>query len=490
MPTEIDVLIAGAGFSGIGMAIQLVRKMPHLSFLILEKSADSGGTWYENTYPGCACDIPSHLYSFSFELNPEWSRMFAPQLEIQAYLKRCAEKYDLPSRIKLNASATDAIWNESTARWHVIANTGEQFLARFFVSAIGALHIPSYPALPGLSNFAGPVFHSAQWDHSVPLEGMHVAVVGTGASSIQFVPQIAARVAKLSLFQRTPAWIVPRPDFAFSEKAKERFRRWPGAAWLFRLHVFWLLEIRVAGFLRAGAIRRFMAKVARQHLHRQIPDPALRTELTPSYDLGCKRVLVSSDFYPTLTRPNVELVREAINDVREHGIMTADGTEHKADVLIFATGFKIAEALSSIHIVGRDGLDLHEAWQERPSAFFGITVSGFPNFYLLLGPNTGLGHNSVVLMIEAQINYIISALKLLERRRKKFMVLRPGRQQRFLAALDRRLENTVWQSGGCRSWYQDQVTGKNIAIWPGSVIGYRWRTRSVSAADYDLRGEI
>lgn len=483
---KVDVLIAGAGFSGLGMAIQLRRKTPATTFLIVEKGHDIGGTWYENHYPGCACDIPSHLYSFSFERNPDWSRLFAGQAEIQAYLNKCARKYGLLPHIKLNTRLREANWDESSSSWRATTENGLNIEAQAFVSAVGALHIPNYPDLPGLDCFQGPAFHSAHWDHSVDLAGKKVAVIGTGASSIQFVPQIAKQCGKLLLYQRTPAWIMPRPDRPIAEKWKQRFRRFAPLAWAYRQLIFWLLEIRILGFLGNLWMRKQGVELARKHLERQVPDPALRSALTPKYEMGCKRVLISSDFYPALTRPNVELVTEQIQRVTAHGVVTANGEEHPADVLIFGTGFKISEILHDVKVIGRDGTDLSDRWRARPQAFWGITLSGFPNMFLLLGPNTGLGHNSVVLMIEAQVQYVISCLKLLRSRRKRALDLRNGRLETFMKQIDQRLAKTVWQNGGCRSWYQDQKTGMNIAIWPGSVVEYALRTRRAAASDYQF----
>jgi cation diffusion facilitator CzcD-associated flavoprotein CzcO len=357
--------------------------------------------------------------------------------------------------------------------------------ARVLVSGIGALHVPSYPELPGVARFAGPSFHSATWDPSVELEGKNVAVIGTGASAIQFVPQIAPHTGKLYLFQRSPAWIVPKPDSSISEKSKRRFRRIPVVMWAFRKYLFWQHEFRVLAFLGNRWMRNSLEGIARHHLKKQIKDPKLRAALAPNYALGCKRVLFSNDFYPSLTRPNVELVTERIAEVHEHSIVTQDGTERPVDVLIYGTGFRVTEPMIDIRLVGRGGLEIHDAWRRRMSAFLGVTVSGFPNFFILLGPNTGLGHNSVVLMIEAQVRYVMSCLKLMRRRGHKVLHVRPETQERFVEQTVQRLGRTVWQTGGCRSWYQDQKTGENTTLWPGSVVDYMRRTRSAAAKDYE-----
>jgi len=481
----VDVLIIGGGFSGLCMAIKLLEAGMD-SFLLLEKSDDIGGTWYDNRYPGCACDIPSHLYSFSFEPSPDWSRMYPGQPEIHDYLRRCVERYGLEPYIRLNTRFEEATWDQSEGVWHATAGQGMKIRARVIVSGVGALHVPQYPKLNGIERFAGPAFHSSNWNHDVSLEGKNVGVVGTGASAIQFVPQIAPRVGKLYLFQRTPPWIVPRMDFAMPEKWRKRFRRFPMVMRAFRQFIFWRQEFRVLGFLGNQFVRGKATEIARHHLEKHIKDPKLRAALTPHYELGCKRVLVSDDYYPALTRPNVELVTDGIQEVREHSIVTADGVERPIDVLIYGTGFRATEPLIGIRLFGRNGVEIHDAWRDRMSAFLGITVSGFPNLFLLLGPNTGLGHNSVVLMIEAQVNYVMSCLQLMKRRKSHVIEVRPETQERFVAEIHRRLQSTVWQSGGCKSWYQDQRTGENVALWPGSVVAYVRRTKYASLGDYQL----
>ncbi|HKT47590.1 MAG TPA: NAD(P)/FAD-dependent oxidoreductase [Candidatus Acidoferrales bacterium] len=483
-PEKVDVLIVGAGFSGLCMAIKLRQAGLH-SFLVIEKGTDIGGTWHENRYPGCACDIPSHLYCFSFDLNSEWNRMYAPQPEIWAYLKSCAERYGLMPQIRLRTPMREAIWDEASSVWHVVAGDGIRIDARVLVSAIGALHVPSIPHLPGIERFAGTAFHSANWDAHAELAGKNVAVIGTGASAIQFVPQIAPLAAKLYVFQRTPAWIVPKPDTEFSEKWKRRFRRVPGVMWAFRKLLFWQHEIRVLAFLGNKRMRSTLESIALRNLRKRIKDPKLREALTPKYALGCKRVLFSNDFYPALARDNVELVTERVAEIREHSIVTQDGVERPLDVLIYGTGFRVTEPMIGIRLVGRAGVEIHDAWRERMSAFLGVTVTGFPNFFILLGPNTGLGHNSVVLMIEAQVRYVISCLKLMRERGQQVMHVRKETQQNFVERVTRRMGRTVWQTGGCRSWYQDQKTGENVTLWPGSVVDYMRRTRSVSAKHYD-----
>jgi cation diffusion facilitator CzcD-associated flavoprotein CzcO len=484
--TNVDVLIVGGGFAGICMGIKLLEAGMK-SFLIIEKSEDLGGTWWDNRYPGCACDIPSHLYSFSFAPSTEWTRMYPGQQEIHAYLKRCVEHYGLAPYMRLNTRFCQAAWDESQGTWNTSTADGMQIRARVLVSGMGALHVPHYPEIKGLDRFQGPAFHSATWDHTVNLDGKDVAVIGTGASAIQFVPQIASRVGKLSLFQRTPPWIVPRMDFAFSEKWKRRFRTIPLTRWALRQFIFWRQEFRVLGFLGNESIRKKAEAIALRHMARRIKDPNLRAALTPNYQLGCKRVLVSDDYYPTFNRPNVELVTEGISEIREHSIVTRNGFERPIDVLIYGTGFRATEPLIGCRVVGKGGIEIHDAWKNRMSAYLGITVTGFPNFFMLLGPNTGLGHNSVVLMIEAQVRYAMKCLKLMQRKKQRVLEVRPEVQKSFVEEIYRRMAGTVWQSGGCKSWYQDQSTGEITTLWPGSVVSYLNRTRSVSASDYELR---
>jgi cation diffusion facilitator CzcD-associated flavoprotein CzcO len=481
----VDVLIVGGGFSGLCMAIKLLEARMD-SFLLIEKSGDIGGTWYDNRYPGCACDIPSHLYSFSFEPSPDWSRMYPGQPEIHAYLKRIVERHNLSPYIRLNTRFHEATWDESESVWHATVGEGMKICARVLVSGIGGLHVPHYPQIKGIERFAGPQFHSSAWDHSIELEGKNVAVVGTGASAIQFVPQIAPRAGKLLLFQRTPPWIVPRMDFPIADNWKHRFRRFPFLMKAFRQFIFWRQEIRVLGFLGNRFVRRKATEIATQNLEKYIKDPKLRAALKPNYELGCKRVLVSDDFYPALKRPNVELVTEAIAEIRPNSILTSDGVERPVDVLILGTGFRATEPLIGIRLVGRGGIEIHDAWREHMSAYLGVTVSGFPNLFLLLGPNTGLGHNSVVLMIEAQVRYVMSCLFLLRRRNRKVLEVRSDKQKEFFADVQRRLQGTVWQSGGCKSWYQDPVTGENMTLWPQSVVAYVRRTKYAALGDYTL----
>ncbi|HEU5471456.1 MAG TPA: NAD(P)/FAD-dependent oxidoreductase [Actinophytocola sp.] len=482
---ETGVVVIGTGFSGLGMAIQL-RRDGREDFVVLEKADDVGGTWRDNTYPGCACDVQSHLYSFSFEQNPNWTRSFSPQPEIWDYLRRVTDAYDLRRSIRFGTEVTGARWDADEARWHVATATGAEYVARFLVAGTGALHIPNIPDLPGLDTFTGAAFHSANWDHGYDLRGKRVAVVGTGASAIQFVPRIAPDVAELHLFQRTPPWIMPKPDHDVPAWARTVFNRVPGAQRAYRNLLYWLLESRALGFNGHPAMLRLGQRVARWHLERSITDPALRAALTPDYTMGCKRVLIANDFYPALNRPNVHLVTGGVSAVTPTGVVDAAGVERPADAIIFGTGFHVTDGFDYLNLIGRDGRDLAKEWRSGGiQTHLGITVAGYPNLFLLLGPNTGLGHNSVVFMIESQIRYVAGVIGLAERAGAGAVEVRQGAQDRFQAAIQRKLAEGVWSTGGCTSWYLD-AKGVNRTIWPGFTWRYWMRTRRVDPADYQL----
>ncbi|HUR04849.1 MAG TPA: NAD(P)/FAD-dependent oxidoreductase [Nonomuraea sp.] len=480
---EPGIVIIGSGFAGIGMAIKLKAAGYH-DFVILEKAADLGGTWRDNTYPGCACDVPSPLYSYSFDLNPGWSRLFSPQEEIWDYMRACGDKYGITPHFRYGKRVVSLEYDDAGRRWAVTTDDGETLHTNAVVSGIGALHIPSFPEISGREAFAGPAFHSAEWDHSVDLTGKRVAVIGTGASAIQFVPRIADRVARLTVFQRTPPWIHPKPDVAFSPRTR-RLMKLPGAARTVRTALYWLLETRALGFTVDPRLMKAHEKLALKHLESQLPDPELRRRLTPDYTIGCKRTLLSSDYYPALTRPNVALVTDGITEIREHSIVDAAGVEHEVDVIIYGTGFKVTEALQRQRIVGRDGLKIQDAWQDGIESYYGISTAGFPNLFFLLGPNTGLGHNSVVFMIESQVRYVMDCLQLLSKTQARAVDVKPERQREFNRRLRERLDPLVWNAGGCTSWYLDEH-GVNRTIWPGFTFEYWARTRKMKPGAYEL----
>jgi len=480
-----DIVIVGSGFAGLGMGIRL-KKAGITDFVVLERAADLGGTWRDNVYPGCACDIPSLLYSFSFEPNDEWSRAYPSQPEIWAYLRRCAKKYGLEPHIRYNAEVVEARYDEAAARWHVTTSEGATYSSRVLVSGMGGLSNPYVAELPGGASFPGPQFHSATWDHSVNLAGKDVAVIGTGASAIQFVPQIAPIVGKLRLYQRTPPWISPRFDGPVSARERLLRRRLPGYAWAQRKLLYWSHEARALGFVVNPGLLRLLEKLATKFLEHQVRDPALREKLRPNYRLGCKRVLLSNDYYPSLSRPNVEVVTDPISRVEGGDIVTVDGTRRHADVIIYGTGFRVQDGLGPVQVVGEGGRTLEDAWRNGMEAFLGVSVAGFPNFFTIVGPNTGLGHNSMVYMIESQINYIMSALGYLKRRRARAIDVRADVQASFNRELQKRTRHTVW-STGCRSWYLDR-NGKNTALWPGFTFEFRRKTKRIDPRRYRFYG--
>lgn len=479
------ILIIGAGFGGIGMGIGL-RKAGFDDFVILEKAADLGGTWRDNQYPGCACDVPSPLYSFSYELNPDWSRLFAPQREIWEYLRRCAADYGIDKHIRYGSRVESVAWDDADRLWTVRTAAGERYRTHAVVSGAGALHLPSYPDIAGIDEFAGESFHSSRWNHAADLTGKRVAVIGSGASAIQLVPVVAGQAARLTVFQRTPPWIQPRPDVAIPDRMRAVLRAVPGAARALRYAVYWGLETRALGFAVDPALMAPMQALARRHLERQVPDPELRARLTPDYTIGCKRILVSSDYYPALQRPNVDLITDPIARITAAGVVTADGTPYEADVLVFATGFRVVDAATELNVSGRGGVKLKDAWAAGVEAYRGITVPGFPNFFLLLGPNTGLGHTSVVFMIETQVQHVLSCLRIVSRQKAATIEASQAATRSYNDSLQRRLRRAVWSAGGCRSWYLDDA-GINRAIWPGFSFEYWARTRRARRRDYEIR---
>jgi len=477
----IDVAIVGTGFAGIGMAIAL-RRAGMNSFVLLERADDIGGTWRDNIYPGCACDIPSMLYSFSFEPKPDWSRAFPQQAEIWDYLRACVDKYDLQPNIRFNSEVTRADYNEQAKAWNVTLRSGETIQARVLVSGMGGLSNPMTPELPGMSSFTGNAFHSAQWDRSFDPSGKRIAMIGTGASAIQIVPEIAPLAARLTVFQRTSPWIVPRGDKPTSARARWLRRHVPGYAWLVRQAIYWSLEFRAFGFTVNPRLLAAAERIAARHLERQVPNADLRARLTPAYRMGCKRVLLSDDYYPAMCRDNVSLVTSPIREVRVRSIVTEDGTEHPVDAIVFGTGFRAQEFISPVQICGLNRQSLEDVWADMPRTYLGISVSGFPNLYFLVGPNTGLGHNSMVIMIEAQIAYVMSALRTMREERIDALDLKPEYQSAFTEGVARKTRHTVWASG-CKSWYLNE-RGVNTALWPGFTFVYRFLTRRLPRSHY------
>lgn len=480
---HVRVAIIGAGFGGLGMAIRL-KQAGFDDFIVLEQAATVGGTWRDNTYPGCACDIPSHLYSFSFAPQPVWSRRYPAQAEIQAYLESMIERFGLRPHLRLGCALRDARFADGS--WHLRTDPDNAFTVRVLVLAQGALHHPVLPALAGMETFAGPAFHSARWDHGVDLAGKRVAVIGTGASAIQFVPQIAGKVARLTLFQRTPPWVLPKRDPPTGAFRARALRHVPLLRPALRAWLYWTHEARALGFVRWPWLMKAAERQARSHAKREIKDDTLRERLTPDYAIGCKRILLSNDYLPSLNRANVQVVTDPIRRITPAAVVGADGSEFPADVLIYATGFRATDPLGAVRITGRDGMTLARAWRDGMHARLGLAVAGFPNMFLLGGPNTGLGHNSIVFVLEAQIGHVLRCLRLMRRRGAAVIEVAAAAQVQERARLERSMRRTVWVSG-CRSWYLDR-TGRNTTLWPGFSIGYWWRVRRVSDADCLMSG--
>jgi cation diffusion facilitator CzcD-associated flavoprotein CzcO len=478
-----QVVIIGSGFGGICTAIKL-RAAGITDFVLLEKDEEFGGTWRVNTYPGAACDIPSHLYSFSFAQNAHWSRLFPRQEELLAYTERVMRDYALHSHLRLGTALQSARFDEERGCWRIHTSKGEMS-ARAMVFAVGMLGRPSVPAFAGAARFQGPAFHSAHWDHGVDLRGKRVAVIGSGASAVQFVPEIQPLVAQLDHYQRTAHWVIPRPDRAVTRAERWLLQRARPLQQLFRAKHYVQFEARVVMFLFAPALARVMQWKAMLHLKRQVPDAALRASLTPDYTLGCKRVLLSNDYYPALARPNVKVLQEGIREIRARSIVTARGEERPVDVLIYATGFDVEHAYGPIDIRGRDGASLAQALASGGGAYKGATVAGFPNLFMITGPNTLLGHNSMIYMIESSVRYAVDAVRHLLRDGLHSVDVRPAVQGAYNRRLQHRLKGTIWHTG-CKSWYLDGQ-GRNLVIWPGFTFHYRYITRRFDAASYLVR---
>jgi cation diffusion facilitator CzcD-associated flavoprotein CzcO len=477
------VVVIGAGFAGIGLAIRMLREGID-DFVVLERADDVGGTWEANTYPGCQCDIPSHLYSFSFMPNPGWSRTFPEQPEIWDYLRRCAADGGVTPHLRLGCEVTGAEWNGEEALW-MLDTPGGGLTASILVAGTGPLSEPAVPDIPGLESFRGAAFHSARWDHDHDLHEERVAVIGTGASAIQIVPNIQPEVGRLHVFQRTPPWVMPHRERAVTRAERLLYRAFPPAQRAFRGFSYALRETMVPALVGDPSRLRRIETIGRAHLRRQVHDPELRARLEPSYRIGCKRILPSNDWYPALQEPNVEVVTDSIAEVRPEGILTDDGVLRELDAIILGTGFNVFDPEFSHRVRGRTGT-LADAWnREGSQAYLGTSVSGFPNLFLLLGPNTGLGHNSIVYMIESQLNYVIDALRVVDGRGVSRFEVRPEVQHAFNADLQRRLAGAVWSTGGCSNWYIDDH-GRNIAIWPRQTWSFRRLTRRFDPGSYLL----
>jgi cation diffusion facilitator CzcD-associated flavoprotein CzcO/acetyl esterase/lipase len=470
----LAAIIVGAGFGGLGMAIAL-RKAGVEDFLLLEKAADVGGVWRDNSYPGAACDVPSHLYSFSFEPNPAWSRAFAPQREIFEYLQHCARKYDLQRHLRFGSEVQQARFDEQHDLWTLTLVDGTILTTRLLISATGQLSRPKLPTVPGLADFQGRSFHSAAWDHGYGLAGKRVAVVGTGASALQIVPAIAGTVQQLTVFQRSPGYIMPRQNRAYSALEMALCRWLPWTMTLHRAGIYLAYESRAIAFTRLQGLLKWVVGLPfKRMLARQVSDPGLRAQLMPDYPIGCKRILLSSQYLATLAKPNVALVTAGIRRVTADSIETADGKRHRVDAIIYGTGFAASEFLAPMRVIGRSGLALHDAWRGGAKAWYGLSVPGFPNFFMLYGPNTNLGHNSIVYMLESQIAHVMRCCKAMKAAQASRVEVDAAACAHYNLRIQQRLARSVWH--GCSSWYVDEA-GHNANNWPGFTLSYRWRVR-------------
>ena len=477
-------IIIGSGFAGLCMAIALKRAGID-DFVVLERAGAVGGTWRDNVYPGCACDVPSHVYSFSFEPNPRWSATYSPQPEIRAYIEHCHDKYDVRRHVRLNTEARRAELDERTGLWTVTTSAGETLTARVVVAGMGPLARFTLPDIPGRETFRGRMFHSAGWDTTFDPAGKRIAAVGTGASAIQFVPEVAKTAARLHLFQRTPAWVLPRRERLYSELEKRLFERVPAVRRLHREAIFWALEARGFGFVRNPRLLAWAERFVLRHIEQHVADPVLRRKLTPSYRMGCKRILMSNTYYPALARPNVEVITEGIREITPAGVVAGDGRERPVDAIVFGTGFDVHDYLGSLRVLGRGGRDLGALWGGGGAqAYLGMVVFGFPGLFLLVGPNTGLGHNSIIFMIESQVHYVMKAVERIRDRPGTLLDVREDAQRGYNEDIQRRLAGTVWASG-CASWYLD-AHGRNTTLWPGFCFQFRQATRRFDPADYHV----
>ncbi|MEV7613936.1 NAD(P)/FAD-dependent oxidoreductase [Streptomyces sp. NPDC089799] len=501
MGEHVRVAVIGSGFGGLGAAVRL-RREGITDFVVLERSDSVGGTWRDNTYPGCACDVPSHLYSFSFAPNPDWPRTFSGQQHIRAYLEHVADTFGLRAHLRLEHEVLMMRWDADALHWEIETSAGD-ITAEVVVSATGPLSDPKLPDVPGLAGFPGKVFHSARWDHDHDLRGKRVAMIGTGASAIQIVPAIAPEVGRLTLFQRTPPWVMPRTDREISAVERWLHRQLPFTRAARRGVLWGLRELQVGAFTKHPGRLGLIETMAKANIARSIKDPALRAKLTPSYRIGCKRILLSSEYYPALARPNVDLVASGLKEVRGSVLVAADGTETEADVIVFGTGFHVTDMPIADRVVGDGGKTLAEAWKDGMQSLRGATAAGFPNWMTIIGPNTGLGNSSMILMIESQLNYMadyVRQLGLLEGRSqgqghgegrgrgrggRVALAARPSAVNAWNRRVQDRMKRTVWNTGGCTSWYLD-AAGRNTTVWPGTTGEFRGETRTVDLAEYEV----
>lgn len=479
---RVGVVILGAGFGGLCMAIKLKAQGNH-DFLILEKSNEVGGTWRDNSYPGCACDVQSHMYSYSFETKADWTKRYAPWQEIQQYILDTTEKYGIRPYCRFGQEVNSAVFNEKSGTWTVKTSTGDAYICQHFILASGPLHVPQIPKIKGLDKFKGKVFHSAQWDHDYDLKDKNVVSIGTGGSAIQYCPEIAPKVKKLTVLQRTPAWVIPRDERRYSSLDKSLFKHLPALRTLHRYRLYWTNESRVWPIFNPP-LAKAAGAIAKNFIKFQVKAPDIAKKLTPDYVLGCKRILISNKYYPMFNRDNVDLVTEGIREIKEHSIVTNDGVERPADCIILGTGFIVDPRIYMKHfeVKGLGGRRLQDDWKESVECYLGTIASGYPNLWQLVGPNAGLGHNSIIFMIEAQVHYILESMKLLDKKQQSYMDVKASVQRKFNHMLQKKMKKTVWATG-CTSWYAD-ASGKNFAVWPKSTWRFWLETLKVKESDY------
>jgi cation diffusion facilitator CzcD-associated flavoprotein CzcO len=482
MGRHYEVAIAGSGFAGLGMAIRL-KQAGIDSFVVLERAHQLGGTWRDNHYPGCACDVPTPLYSYSFAPNPRWSYLYARSAEIRRYLEDCADRFDIRRHIRFDTDVSGACWDEDQQRWEVEVDGEPALAARVIVGGFGGLNQPAFPEIPGLEDFEGALFHSADWHHDVPLGGRRVGVIGTGASAIQIVPRAARDAARVAVFQRTPPWVLPQFDRRIGRAEQWLYAHLPLTQRAVRGTIFAITEAVGIAITRYPRLLRGLEWASLAYMRRVIDDRRLRRALVPSYRLGCKRILVSSDYYPALAQPNVDLVTNGIARVTKSGVVDAAGVEHPLDVLVCATGFRIEDVFNRLSVRGRDGVELSDVWANAIEAHRGTTVAGFPNLALLSGPNTGTGSTSQVFMIEAQIHHVLELLRALRREQAASFEPRAHAQTEYNAWLQRRMQRTVWLRGGCDSWYLD-AQGVNRTLYPGASSSFKRSLRRLRPDEY------
>ncbi|MFH8800552.1 flavin-containing monooxygenase [Streptomyces sp. NPDC017936] len=484
MTEHVRVAVIGSGFGGLGAAVRL-RREGITDFVVLERAGGVGGTWRDNTYPGCACDVPSHLYSFSFAPNPDWPRTFSGQEHIRAYLEHVADAFGLRPHLRFDSEVKRMTWNGEELRWDIETASGE-LSADVVVSATGPLSDPKIPDIPGLDTFPGKVFHSARWDHDHDLTGERVAMVGTGASAVQIVPAIQPKAGHLTLFQRTPPWVMPRVDRAISRAERRLHQLLPFTAKARRGLLWGIRELQVQAFTKHPNELGFVEQLARRNMTRAVKDPALRAKLTPDYRIGCKRILLSSEYYPALARPNVDVVASGLREIRGNTLVAADGSEAEVDTIVFGTGFHVTDMPIADRVVGADGRTLAESWENGMEALRGASAAGFPNWMTIIGPNTGLGNSSMILMIESQLNYMADYLRQLDvLGGRAALAARPSAVHAWTRRVQERMKRTVWNTGGCTSWYLD-ASGRNTTIWPGTTSEFRRETRRVDLAEYEV----